>query len=89
MLALTSACDEDGAAADGSDTTAEFDAESVGIRAAAYADTLERVNAMSRPSAHGLAATVDVYVSPVDVQAISRSIPTRAPTHRRCCPTTR
>lgn len=54
------------ASSDGSDadstTAAGFDQDAVIARALAYATTMTRVNAEARPSQHGLADTVNVWV---------------------------
>lgn len=46
----------------GGSTGAGFDADATVARALAYATTLTQVNAEARPSQHGLASTVNVWV---------------------------
>lgn len=62
LVSIVAACDDGGS----TDEPAEFDAEAVAVRAADYADALVQVNAVARASAHGLAAAVNVYVTPDD-----------------------
>lgn len=77
MTVLACASDDDGddAAADESSSgdAAAFDEDAVVARAMGYATELVRIDAQSRPSQHGLAATVSFYVAP-EIAAMYRTL---------------
>ncbi len=75
-LALAVGCDPGSDSQEGGSSTSDGGSEAPALdedeltdRIAAYAEDLTRANAMSRPSAHGLAATVNVHVTPIDLAA--------------------
>ena len=76
VLAFAGCTDDGGDAADGMDSAGDttgdgpgFDEQEVIAQAADYAASLTKVNDQATSSAHGLADTVNFYVSPSSLQA--------------------